>query len=439
MHAVVADLQCCNAGGDAFARFQFDQEFIGVAGQSSQLIEFGIEALGDDAAIALHHRRMFDHRARKQRGALAVFTKLRTERRQPGRIELLDIRADRRQRGQCVAQGGKIAWPGRTQRDAGQNPLDIADAPEAVPKGYLAAAFQQDLHGLQTLRQYLLVAQRTMQPASQQTATHGADGGVEHAQQRVLLAAIVARIELKMAARDRIHRDRVVGGLDQDRGEVRQLLLLRLLDITEQCPGCGNRERLVLDAETAQVVHAEKLQQLATAGIAVEIPGRASAQAGHGQYRRRPFVFVRHQHFRRRQSRELGGQLVFGRGFGHQETAARQICPGQAEALSAVGPAAARNRQQQGVASFLQQGFVGHCARRDDANDLALHQSLGQGGVADLLADGYRFAERHQARQVAFSGMHGHARHRYRGAARTAALGQCDVEQARGLARIVEK
>ena len=181
----------------------------------------------------------------------------------------------------------------------------------------------------------------------------------------------------------------------------------------------------------------EELQQLAPAGVAVEIPGRATAQAAERQHHRRPAVFVGNQDFRRRQAREFRVQQILVGDFRHQESAAGKIGPGQAEALPRIGALAARDCQQQGVAAFLQQGLVGHRPGRHDAHDFALDQSLRQRGVTDLFADRDRFAEGDQSRQVALDGMHGHARHRNRLSARGAALGQGDVEQAGRLARIV--
>jgi hypothetical protein len=149
-----------------------------------------------------------------------------------------------------------------------------------------------------------------------------------------------------------------------------------------------------------------------------------------------PAVFVGVQHFRRVQSRQFGSEQLVALHFLDEEAARRQVRPGQAVA-HAAGARQARDRQQQRVAAFFQQGFVGDRARRDHAHHLAFHQSLGGRRVADLFADRHRLAQRDQASQVGLDRVHRHARHRDRLAGRGAALGQGDVEQARGAARVL--
>ncbi|CRD98738.1 Uncharacterised protein [Bordetella pertussis] len=126
---------------------------------------------------------------------------------------------------------------------------------------------------------------------------------------------------------------------------------------------------------------------------------------------------------------QLGLELG-GRALGDMEGAAGQVEPGQAGARFALARDA--DRRQRAVGLGRQQGFVGQGAGRDDAHDAALDRPLGGGGIADLLADGDRFAQCDQARQVLLHGVHGNARHRDRRAVRVAALGQREVEQARG-------
>jgi hypothetical protein len=57
---------------------------------------------------------------------------------------------------------------------------------------------------------------------------------------------------------------------------------------------------------------------------------------------------------------------------------------------------------------------------------------LAGGHVAHLLGNGHRLAQLDEPRQVVLQRMEGHAGHHHRLAGRLAALGQRDVEQARG-------
>ena len=199
---------------------------------------------------------------------------------------------------------------------------------------------------------------------------------------------------------------------------------------------CGSRcfcgERLVVDAETSEIVHTEEAEQLATAAVGIEQPWRAAPHAVAGLDEARPAFFVGNESLGRFQPREFGFQCVFAGDLVHQQAARGEVRPGDAETLLA-----ARDRQQQGVATLVEQGLVGDGARRDDADDLAFDQSLRLRRVADLLADGDRLAECDEAREVALAGVVRHACHRNWLPRGISALGQGDVEQARGLAGVV--
>ena len=92
---------------------------------------------------------------------------------------------------------------------------------------------------------------------------------------------------------------------------------------------------------------------------------------------------------------------------------------------------------EQAVALGVEQVGIGHRARRDDAQHLALHRPLARRRVADLLADRDGLAQLHELREVAIDGVVGHAGHRDRRAGRLSARGQRDVEQPRGALRVV--
>ena len=176
----------------------------------------------------------------------------------------------------------------------------------------------------------------------------------------------------------------------------------------------------------------EEAQQLAAAAVGVEQPGRAATHAAARGGAGRPAFLVGQQQLGGVQPRELGLQRVVADDLVGEEAPRRQVGPGQSVAV-----AAAAERKQQRVAALGQQGLVGHRAGRDDPHHLAFDQALAGGGVAHLLADGDRLAQRDQAREIALGSVVRHAGHRDRLPARAAALGQGDVEQARGLARVV--
>ena len=179
-------------------------------------------------------------------------------------------------------------------------------------------------------------------------------------------------------------------------------------------------------------MHAEESPQLAAPAVGVEQPRRTPARSRALLQECRPAFLIRQQQFGRLQPRDFGFQRVVALDLVDQEAATGQVRPGQP-----VARAPARDRHEQRVAAFVEQGLVGHRAGRHHAHHLAFHQALGQCGIADLFADRHRFAQRHKSGQVALAGMHRHPGHRDGRAPGTAALGQRDVEQPRGLACVV--
>ena len=73
----------------------------------------------------------------------------------------------------------------------------------------------------------------------------------------------------------------------------------------------------------------------------------------------------------------------------------------------------------------------------DDAHHLAFHGALGLARLAALFADGDRLALADQLGQVGIEGDRGHTGHGNGGTRGGAALGERDVEQLRGTARVV--
>lgn len=430
--AVVADLQRRDAGGGAFAGLEVEQELVGIGREHAQLVELGVEAFGDDAAVHQLQRRLWRDRLLQPIGGPGVLAEPGEQGGEARRVERGQRLAQGREQRKAVAQRGEVARPRRTQGHAREDAFEVADAAQRLAQALEGAGLQEVADRMVALGDHGLRAQRPVQPTPEQAAAHRRDRAVHHAQQGVRGVAVDAGVDLEMPACRRVQRDGLVRGLDRDGGEVGQLLLLRLLDVAEQGARGGRRQRFAFEAEGREVVEVEEAQQGASGAVGVEQPGRAATGAlplGDGG---RPAVLVGDQHFGGLEAGQFGGQRVLVGDLVGEEATAREVGPGQA-----VPDLAAHHRHQQRVAAFLQQGFVGHRARGDDADDLALDEALGQRRVADLLAHRHRFAQRDEAGEVTLVGVHRHAGHGDRLAAGLAALRQRDVEQPRRLAGVV--
>ncbi len=291
------------------------------------------------------------------------------QRLQPRRIQRLQQRAYLRQQCEAIAQGAQVARAGAAQGDAGEDAFEVPERVEAFAQVGVDATVEQRGHGMVAFAQHVLVAQGPVQPAAQQAAAHRRHRAVEHAEQGIAGVAVHARVEFQVPARRRVHGDGVVGGLQRDRRQMRQALLLGFLDVAEQGRCRGDAQRLALEPEAREVVQVEELQQLAAAAVRVEQPGRATAQPAALSHDGRPAVLVGQQQFCRIQPRQFGFQRVVVADFVDQETPARQVGPRESIAI-----AAARQCQQQRVAALAEQRLVGHRAGRHHANDLAFDQ-----------------------------------------------------------------
>ena len=117
-------------------------------------------------------------------------------------------------------------------------------------------------------------------------------------------------------------------------------------------------------------------------------------------------------------------------------SASRSSAPGHAQPGQAADVARAPACTASSSDSLLsvEQFGIGQRAGRDHAHHLALDRPLAGADLADLLADRHRFAELDQPRQVGVDRSGTARRPSTTGCAgRLAALGERDVEQARGL------
>ncbi len=214
--------------------------------------------------------------------------------------------------------------------------------------------------------------------------------------------------------------------------QVRQGRALGLLGVAQQAARGADRQSQLFAAEAFEVLSAELLAEAFECGVAVEIPRRTTAHAASLFDRQALRPVVGNQQFSRAQALELGEQVLPAAKLLHAEAAA-----GDVEYRQAKQSLVAQHRCQQVVPALIEQGFIAHRTRRDDAHDLALHRPLAGRRIADLLADHHRFAELDQAGQVALGRMKGYAGHRDRLAGRLPARRQGDIQELGGFLRVL--
>ena len=203
---VEADLERGDAGALALARLDLEQDRLRVAGDGAQLVELGVDAVGDDAAVAdgciggLGSMRL--RRSRRDRPSLAAGASCRSRAHR--------TRSERTLRAGCharsprsssaikqrIGQREALARRGGAQRDARGDALEVGDLLQA--RGHLLedrARAGQLVDGVVAVEDRLARFERARQPAAQRARAHRRARRVDDAPERGARAAGVARFE----------------------------------------------------------------------------------------------------------------------------------------------------------------------------------------------------------------------------------------------------
>jgi hypothetical protein len=113
VHAVVGDLERIDTRLALFLGFEIDQELVGIGGEIAQLVELGIEALADYAAVANQHRRILDDRRVEQRDDLGMRADVFGQPADQRAVERLEFALQAGQGLQCRRQCRQVARPRR--------------------------------------------------------------------------------------------------------------------------------------------------------------------------------------------------------------------------------------------------------------------------------------------------------------------------------------
>ena len=431
---VELDLERRDRRALALAPLEVGEERAAVAVERAQLVQLGVVAVGDDAAVAQLRGRLGADRRRRSPPASGHRRRARRARSPAQR------RIDRARAVPRSAAAPRASRRARRVRAV----APTASAMRAATRSTSASPRS----ALPSPRRSAASATSASTRSCRAEAIDGSrDGSTSQSRSRRLPAAVAhpssvdssvgAGAPASVRAISRLRRVEasspscVPGRSTASVVDVRERRQLRRGRVVEQRARRARGDRRVLRAEGGEVARADLLRERARAGLGVEVPRRPRAHrhagAGAPAPRRRP----RAREFGHVQPIERRGE--FGRGHVDQSDAAgREVEPGDAGALArdrAGGEQAARAR--------VEQARVGHRARRHDPRHLALDRALRRRRVAELLDDHHRLAQAHQSREVLLDRVVRHARHRDRRAGGLAARGERDVEQARGALGVV--
>ena len=186
MHAVVLNAQVGDAGTLAFARLQRQQEFCAVRLDAAQLVQIGIETVGNHATVTDIDGGIGLQRALQQTQHLGRRLQLGGDGGQQAfalafqYLQQTAAQAFRLRQG--TQQAGQFARFALAQRQTCADAFHVADAVQGGTQ-ILEAALAQQADGLQALLCHRTGALRVQQPVLERAAAHAAFAGVQQTEQ----------------------------------------------------------------------------------------------------------------------------------------------------------------------------------------------------------------------------------------------------------------
>ena len=284
---------------------------------------------------------------------------------------------------------------------------------DVIPQG---SGIHQFFHGVLAPHNLAWAHERLLKPAADQSLAHSRFRLIQHPEQRSLLFLCAHCFQqFQIPAGVQIEPHKLGPAVKAQLRHALQACALRSLQITEQRAERSRDQRLILEIKRFQALSRKLLlySRRSPAEIVFllreEFQTRAEPLSDKsGQF---PQVKRRriHQNFTRRKTGQLIDHLLI-------QILALQ-CGGAEISCGNVGKTAAdflfrdTERTDKIIPGFVQHASFQHRAGRDNANDIALDEALGQRRVLHLLADGNLISFLHEAGDVCFRAMKRHAAH----------------------------
>ena len=340
VHAVVLHAQVGDAGTLALTRFQRQQEFGAVGLDAAQLVQIGIETVGNHAAIAdidsgiglQRGLQQAQHVGRRLQlgcdGGQQAFT-LAFQYLQQAAAQAFRLR-------QGAQQAGQFARFALAQRQTRADAFHVADAMQHSAQ-ILEAALAQQADGLKPLLCRRAGTFGMQQPVLERAAAHAAFAGIQQAEQGRAGFAAQGLRQLQVALGGEWQVDERIVALHLQAVQMGDGAALGVLGVGQQRSGSGVRLRHVISLPGVEVGAAQLLGELAQAQAAVE--GEAGA-LGNDETLHGPMLLPLLQlgalggadigaveHLGRLDAADPGIDLV-GCAFGQHHAALRQAHPG---------------------------------------------------------------------------------------------------------------
>src|SRR5690606_8930 len=181
---------------------------------------------------------------------------------------------------------------GRAQCQSPQDAFHIADPFQNPVDQLKPIILLQFSDGPLTGAERRQVAQRTVEPATQQPAAHTGGSAIEDGKQGMFVAAVQIDIQLQIAAGGRIHDDRFIAVFMGQAANMGQGSTLGFPGVTEQAASGRNGYLKVVAAKAGKILGAELLDQQPLRCLKFKFPWAASSHpfAILSQFRQRKMI-----------------------------------------------------------------------------------------------------------------------------------------------------
>ncbi len=451
----MAHLQRFDAGGVGVCGLQTGDDLAAAVAKAAVLIEIGIEASADEAAVALVHGKLVGerraerllhrgrHPAQPDDDAVELL-------RQPEGVGGAGEMGGKVLRGaDGIAHGAEIAGAASPQRKPRQRAGEIGRAFQRLAQGVAEARLAGEIaDGIEPGVDGGGIGERTAEPRRKLARAGAGDGAVDGGEQAADAGALVGADQLEIGAGGGVDQEQAPGNLLARRPHQRRPPDLGDVDIGEEAGECcelGLGE--VAEAVQRADMKARLQRPLAARGIVMRAWDRRQRGASAfdcGAQRRLAGMVVADEDFAWAEAHQLASEVALG------DRRRQQLAGGDVEGgervscLAALAHGPAEQRGEEIVGAGIEQALLGQGARGDKADHVAADHGLRPAlprfrRILDLLANGNAVALGDQALEVVVGGVDRHAAHRDVLAQMLAALGERDAERARGDGRVVEE
>ena len=432
---VVADFERRDTRQFALALLDLLQYVLAVQSDAAQVVELGIDPVGDYAALLnLVVRRIGIDLPFEFQAHLRQHVDLGGEPVEIPVVRRFEDRFEQFDRSERIFQLHQFARRHARGGDTRSDAFQVADQRDLLADGFRQiAVLHEALYHVQPPVDAPDVADRHGYPAFEQTAAHRRERAIHHVCEAAPVARTVGSEEFQVADGELVDPDVVVLVDPRDRCNVADLLVFGEFQIVEDGAGGRNACRDVVDAEPFERLRAELLAELFAVQLLrkdpiVELVGVVvRAESLPEPLVESPLV---DDLFGREIRQEFVDVVV--RSLGHVEFAGRNVEKGHARGLPAEV-----NRSQVDVFLVGQKVVAQNDARRNQLDDAPLDESFHQLGVFQLFADRHALPGPHQLGQVGVDGVVGESRQLDEGRRPVGAAGERDAQNPAGLDRIV--